>query len=153
LSPGRLMDLWIPLSAQHLLASPLFKPGRHDEADMWWLDIVARPRPGVSLTQASAAVSLLYRDATMHGEKPVFKSEDEPGVDVVSAHRALTAFPADMLPPLYILTMAAGLVLLIACATIAGVMLARATAREKEIAIRLALGARRGRLIAQLLSE
>jgi predicted permease len=153
LAPGHRIDLWLPLSVRPQLLPERFKSVEQEGPKIWWLDIVGRPKPGVSVTQASAAITLLYRDATLHGEKPVFKSADEPGVDLVPAHQALNGFTADTLPPLYILMMAAGLVLLIASATIAGLLLARAAAREKEIAIRLALGARRGRLITQLLSE
>ncbi|MGB2589750.1 MAG: ABC transporter permease [Candidatus Acidiferrum sp.] len=151
LTPGKSLDMWVPLNQITPLAIRWGKGGT--EADNWWLTMVARLKPGTTPAKAQAALELLFRNETLHGEKPAFKDADAPKVTLASAQNELAGFRAQFGEPLYLLMAAVGIVLLIACANVAGLMLSRARAREKEIAVRLALGAGRGRVIRQLLTE
>ncbi|MHB8501831.1 MAG: ABC transporter permease [Candidatus Acidiferrales bacterium] len=151
LTPGKSLDMWLPLA--QLVPLGLHWGGGSMDAGNWWLTLVGRLKPETPLPQAQAAVSLLFRNQTLYGEKPALKESDDPKVTLLPAQKALTGIRANFGEPLYLLMAAVGIILLIACANVAGLMLARARAREKEIAVRLALGAGRGRVIQQLLTE
>jgi predicted permease len=151
LTPGQRVDLWMPLSATRLV-NPRWTP-EEENGKMWWLVIIGRLRAGVTVRQAESALTLLFQNLTEHAEKPYFTDNDAPRIQVVPAQQGLVGGQKDILQPLYLLMMAVALILLIACTNIAGLLLARSASRSKEIAVRLTLGARRGRLISQLLLE
>jgi predicted permease len=157
LLPGNDPDCYASLSMMRIIS-----PGwdKSEQPDAYWLSLIGRLRPGINGPRAGATLLPLYR-AAMADQIPRMHdvSEEARGkllakpIFVQPAAGGLNALREHWQTPLVVLTVMVAMVLLMACANVANLLIARATARQREIAIRLAVGATRGQLIRQLTVE
>lgn len=152
---GRNFDLALPLCSEALLRGAQSGIG---QPDVWFLDLMGRLKPGWTIERAQAqidAVSPAILQATL---PPRYDADTARGylnyrLTVAPAGTGVSGVRRAYETQLWVLLGATALVLLITCGNLANLMLARATAREREIAVRLAIGASRRRIVRQMLSE
>jgi macrolide transport system ATP-binding/permease protein len=150
-------DVWIPLVPEARLGAwgmpPPYSLNIFTRPDWWWVMVMGRIRPGVTTEQALAVARLTFLQSAAAATKEAFKPADAPQLTLRPARRGLDTLRREFSEPLWTLMIVAGFVLLIACANIATLLLARGAARRREIGIRLALGAPRLRLARQFMTE
>ena len=152
---GRNFDVAAPICADALVNG---KENRLDRRSASWLSVMGRLKPGWTLQQATThlnSISAGIFQETAHPDYTAETAEKYRGfkLEAISAGSGVSSLRGRYNAPLMLLLAIAGLTLLIACANLANLMLARGNARQREIILRLALGARRARLVRQLLVE
>jgi predicted permease len=146
-------DIFMPLSMLPLVKGELGDSGPLlSNSNIWWVQLMAREKLGVPLEQAQAALNFAL-SAAIHATMTVAKNDTMPRLELEDGSRGLNFEGRQFAQPVHVLLAVVGFVLLIACANIANLMLARSSARQREMSVRLALGAGRSRILRQVLTE
>jgi predicted permease len=144
-------DLFVPLTMQPII-DPKGTSSLLEDPTTWWVNVMGRAKPGVKDSQAQAVLAAQLDSAT-RGTIAVKPGETVPNLVLTDGSRGLRLADQMFKRPAYVLMALTGFVLLLACANIANLMLARGAQRQREMSVRLALGAGRGRILRQLLTE
>lgn len=153
-NPGNADDMWMPLQSIRLIAPERVGDGANFQRnDFWWVPIMGRLKPGLEAPAAQANVETVFKQMVMDGITVTGTPPVIPSVELTPGGQGVDQIRRELDKPLTIMMAVVFVVALIACANVANLLLARAAVRQKEIAIRLALGTNRSRLIRQLLTE
>jgi len=144
-------DVFLPFSMQPVVY-PVFNRSPLTDAKLWWVLVMGRVKPGVADQTAQAALGVTL-DAAVRGTMGLSNTAEPLRMLVRDGSRGQNELAEGLTKPIYVLTALAGLVLLLACVNLANLLLARASGRQREMSVRLALGAGRGRVLRQMLTE
>ena len=154
---GRSVDIMVPLMMKAQM-TPTWND--LDNRRSRWLTVMARMKSGVTPTQADAAMNVIYRQINEQEIKDIPNASESfrkrftsKHLNVLAGQKGLSDLRREFSTPLIVLMSMVGVVLLISCANVANLLLARTTARQKEISLRLALGANRARIVRQQFVE
>ncbi len=149
-------DIFLPFSMQAVVAPQTFDPDDPrsllQNKKMWWVLVMGRVKPGNADPTTAAALNVHF-NAAVHATMSVKKDSQIPRLQLEDGGRGQNPNSDEFQKPMIVLMGLGGFVLLLACANLANLLLARAGARQREISVRMALGAERGRIVRQMMTE
>ncbi|HKV49040.1 MAG TPA: ABC transporter permease [Candidatus Acidoferrales bacterium] len=144
-------DIFLPLSMEPI-AAPNDAKSLLTDANEWWILVMGRLKSGVSDKSAGAAMDVVLNSA-VRSTMTVEQGQSVPRMVIQDGSRGEDLYGQRFTEPIYVLIALAAVVLLLACANLGNLLLARASSRRRELSVRLAVGAKPGRLVRQMLTE